>query len=114
MEANYKTLMSETGGQLRHLRKSQPEMMNAFHALGQASMGAGALDAATKELLAIAIAVAGRCDACIAYHVKGLIEKGGTREQLDETLSVAVYMGGGPSLMYAASALKAYDELTAV
>lgn len=113
MEASYKTLMTETGGQLRHLRKSQPDLMNAFHAMGQASMAAGVLDAPTKELIALAIAVAGRCDACIGYHVKGFIDKGGTREALDETLSVAVYMGGGPSLMYAAAVLKAYEELSA-
>jgi AhpD family alkylhydroperoxidase len=113
MEASYKSLMTETGSQLRHLRKSQPDMITAFNTLGQASMTAGTLDAPTKELIALAIAIAGRCDACIGYHVKGFIEKGGSRAQLDEMLAVTVYMGGGPSLMYAAAAIKAHEELTA-
>jgi len=30
-----------------------------------------------------------------------------------ETLAVCTYMGGGPSLMYAAEAVRAYEEFTA-
>ena len=51
-----------------------------------------------------------RCDGCIGFHTKALVRLGVTREQLNETLAVAVYMGGGPSLMYAAEALRAYEE----
>jgi len=56
--------------------------------------------------------VAGRLyrDACIAFHVQALVKLGVTREELEETLGVALYMGGGPSLMYATSALRAFDE----
>ena len=51
------------------------------------------------------------CDGCIGFHVKTLVRLGATREQLNETLAVAVYMGGGPALMYVAEALKAWDVL---
>ena len=54
--------------------------------------------------------MAGRCDPCIGFHTQALSKLGATRQEVDETLGVAVYMGGGPSLMYAASAIKAFDE----
>ena len=52
-----------------------------------------------------------RCDACIGFHVKALIRLGATREQVMETLGVCTYMGGGPALMYAAEAVRAYEEM---
>lgn len=54
-----------------------------------------------------------RCDPCIGFHTQTLVKLGATRQEVDETLGVAVYMGGGPSLMYAASAIKAFDEFAA-
>jgi alkylhydroperoxidase/carboxymuconolactone decarboxylase family protein YurZ len=36
---------------------------------------------------------------------------GCTREELEEMLTICVYMGGGPALMYSAEALKAWDTL---
>jgi hypothetical protein len=35
------------------------------------------------------------------------------RSEVGEALAMAVYMGGGPSLMYAADALRAYDQFAA-
>jgi len=72
----------------------------------------GALDSKTKELLAVAISVAVRCDPCITYHVEGARKHGATREEIAETLGLAIYMGAGPSAMYAAQALEAYDQYT--
>jgi alkylhydroperoxidase/carboxymuconolactone decarboxylase family protein YurZ len=43
--------------------------------------------------------------------VKALIKLQATRAELEEMLAVCVYMGGGPALMYAAEALKAWDDL---
>ena len=71
------------------------------------------LDEKTKELIAVAIAVATRCDGCIGFHVKALVRLGATKEELNETLNMSVYLGGGPSLMYAANALAAFEEFSA-
>ena len=54
-----------------------------------------------------------RCDPCIGFHAKALVRHGATRQELDEMLAVATYMGGGPSLMYAASAAAAFEEFAA-
>ena len=84
--------------------------MAGFGAMAQAAMAPGVMSELQKELIALAIGVAMRCDGCIGFHTKALVRLGVTREQLNETLAVAVYMGGGPSLMYAAEALRAYEE----
>ncbi len=94
------------------LAKSQGEVMGAFNQLSKAATKDGALSKKNKELIALAIAVAVRCDGCIGFHVKTLINLGASKEEIDEVCGMSVYMGGGPSLMYAAEALRAYDEFT--
>jgi len=84
--------------------------MAGFGAMAKGAMAPGVLSELHKELMALAIGIAARCDGCIGFHMKALVRLGVSREQLNETLAVAVYMGGGPSLMYAADALRAYEE----
>lgn len=110
---NYRGLAQAVSGQLASLRTGAPEVMKACGDLGRAATAEGALDKKTKELIALALSVAARCDPCIAFHTQALAKLGATRAELDETLGVAVYMGGGPSLMYAASAIASFAEFTA-
>jgi AhpD family alkylhydroperoxidase len=110
--ANYTELTNGISANLAPFRKNQAETMRGFSALSQAAMAGGALDAKTKELIAMAIGVAAHCDGCIGFHAKALVRLGATRQELEEMLGVAVYMGGGPSLMYAANALAAFQEFS--
>ncbi len=73
----------------------------------------GVLDEKTKELVALAIGVATHCDGCIGFHSRTLVRLGASRDEVMETLGVAIYMGGGPSLMYGADAVHAFDEFSA-
>ncbi|MCE8513679.1 carboxymuconolactone decarboxylase family protein [Ruegeria pomeroyi] len=86
-----------------------PETVKGFGIMGAAAKKSGALDEKTKEIMALGIAIATRCDSCIGFHVKSLIRLGLTRPELCEALAMATYMGGGPSYAYSAKALKAYD-----
>lgn len=95
------------------LSKAAPGPMAGFARLHQSAMLAGSLTTATKELMALAIAVAVRCDGCVAYHVHDALAAGATREQVEETLGVAVLMGGGPAFIYASQALEALDQFSA-
>ncbi len=106
----YRTLTQGVSADLGQLRTNTPEVMKAFGDLGRAATADGALDKKTKELIALALSVASRCDPCIGFHAQALARLGATRQEVDETIGVAVYMGGGPSLMYAASAVRAFDE----
>ena len=112
-DAGYRDLTQTVSARLASLRASTPEVMKSFGELGRAATANGALDKKTKELIALALSVAARCDPCIGYHTQALARLGATREEVDETLGVAVYMGGGPSLMYVANALAGFDEAKA-
>ena len=96
--------------QLRNLRGGLPEVMKGFATLAQTALASKALDAKTKELIALAIAVAVRCDDCIGFHAKAAVEQGASPEEVAETLGMAIYMGAGPSVMYASHALEAFNQ----
>ena len=98
---------------IRSLRAGAPDVMKGFSALAQAALKADALDTKTKELIALAISVATRCDGCIAFHAEAAMKQGATRAEVLETMGMAVYMGAGPSVMYAAQALEAFDQFSA-
>ena len=100
----------ELTAHLRNLRSGAPEVMKAFSGLAQAALAPKALDSKTKELIALGIAVAIRCDDCIGFHVKAAMEHGASREEIDETLGMAIYMGAGPSVMYASHAVEAFEQ----
>lgn len=112
MTTSYKQLTQNIMTQLGPLRAGAPQVMKGFGDMGKAAMADGTLDAKTKELMALAIGVAARCDGCIGFHAKALVRLGATVAEVHETLGVAVYMGGGPSAMYAANAVAAFDEFT--
>ena len=100
----------ELAGQLRNLRSGAPEVMKAFASIAQSALATKALDRKTKELIALAMSVAVRCDDCIGFHVKAALEQGASQEEVTEALGMAIYMGAGPSVMYANHALEAYRQ----
>lgn len=96
---------------LAPFRKVQPDVMQSFGQLARSAMAEGAVSAKHKELMALAIGITQHCSGCIGFHVKALIKLQCTRAELEEMLSVCIYMGGGPALMYTAEALKAWDTM---
>ncbi len=113
MSKNYRDVTRSISASMAKLRTDIPDVMKGWAALAQAALRDGALDKKTKELIALALGVAAHCDGCIGYHVAALAKLGATRAEVEEALGMAVYMGGGPSLMYAADALTAWEEYTA-
>lgn len=98
---------------LDNLRAAHPDAGKGFSALHHATMKAGTIGVKEKEFLAIAIGIHAQCNDCIGFHVRAGIRAGMTREELAEVIGVAMMMGGGPSFMYGAKALEAYDQFTA-
>ena len=97
---------------MKGLRNNIPETMQGFSAMAKGATADGVLDKKTKELIALAIGVSTRCDGCIGFHTKALVELGATQQEVEETLAMAIYMGGGPSLMYAADAMQAFEQFS--
>lgn len=98
---------------MQALRAGTPEVMSGFLAIARAALGGKALDPKTKELIAFGIAVAIRCDACVAFHAEAAVKRGATREEVMEAMGMAISMGAGPSVMYAAKAVEAFDQFAA-
>jgi AhpD family alkylhydroperoxidase len=92
------------------LRQGSPDAMRGFASLATAATASNAIDTKTKELMAVAIGIVIHCDGCIAYHTKMAHQNGATKQELLETVSLAVYMGGGPAAVYGADAVRAYDQ----
>lgn len=92
----------------RELRSLIPGVYEGFGQMHNAAFAEGAIDRKTKELLALAIAIAVRCDGCIAAHARGCSVHGATEAEVAETIGVAIAMSGGPGTVYGPRALAAF------
>ena len=108
----YPERYTDLSARMRQLGDAAPAIMKGFGTMHRSASTDGALTAATKELMALAIAIVVRCDGCIAFHVHDAIQAGATEAEVNETIGVAVLMGGGPAAIYATEARRAYEEFT--
>ena len=106
---NWENFVGQTDARMATVRKGVPDVARGFAQLAQAATADGALNSKTKELIALAIGITARCDGCLAYHARAAARLGATRDEILETIGVSVYMGGGPSMIYGAEALDAFD-----
>ena len=97
----------------RELRHAIPHVYAGYKQLYDSALGAGAPDARTKELIAMAIAVSEGCDACIAAHAHAAVEHGATPPEAAEAIGVTFRMNGGPATVYGARAFAAFREFYA-
>jgi AhpD family alkylhydroperoxidase len=109
MSHNYKEVVIDISAQLAQMNKAIPATMAGFGQMAKATHSDGALDKKTKELIAMAIGIAARCQGCLGFHAKACVSLGVSRAEFMEMLQVAIYMGGGPSVMTGAEALQAYE-----
>lgn len=113
MAKDYIEITREISAGMREMRKDMPEVMQGFSALAGAATKDNALSKKVKEFVALGIGISTRCDGCIGFHTKALIDLGATKEEFEEVLAMAIYMGGGPSVMYAANAMLAWEQFSA-
>jgi AhpD family alkylhydroperoxidase len=92
------------------LGKGQKELLKGYQALEKASAATQHLDAKTRELIALAVAVTTRCDGCIAVHGKAAAEAGASREEIAEALGVAIALNAGAALVYSSRAIDAATQ----
>lgn len=112
MSKNYTEINQQQRKLGSAFRKESPDTLNAFLNLHKAAFAPGAMETKYKELIAVAIAIAinVRYDGCIGSHVEAAVKAGASREELIETINVAILMGGGPAVIYGTQALAAVDE----
>lgn len=105
-------LLTDMRAKLKSLSGAAPELTKSFGGLSKIAKTGQSLDTKTLELVALGIAIADRCEPCIAFHTEALVKLGTTREEFSDALGICIQMGGGPSLMYASKALACFDEFT--
>ena len=109
---DWNKFFNETKHRFNILEKVTPEIFRGFSVMGKEAKKDAALSEQTKGFIALGIAIATRCDSCIAFHVKSLVRLKTSREQIVEALSMCSYMGGGPSIAFSAKALEAFDQFS--
>lgn len=110
MEKDYAAISDAQDARATELFRGHPDAMRAHRAIMQAAQEPKALDGKTTELMALAIAIVQRCEGCVVYHTKQSFKKGAVRDEILDTIAVAIEMGGGPATVYGANALEAFDQ----
>jgi AhpD family alkylhydroperoxidase len=105
-----KAVRDELAVPTRELRHVIPLVYAGYKELHDSALAAGALDARTKELIALAIAVSKECDGCIAAHAHAAVRHGATPQEAAEAIGVTFLMNGGPATVYGARAFAAFRE----
>lgn len=95
------------------LLKVAPLPLRSFQMLSTAASVEGALWSRVKELMSLSIAIVTKCEGCIIHHIEAAQRYGATREEVSETIAIAITMGGGPAAVYGATALSVFDEISA-
>lgn len=108
---DWKQHLDDQSEALAEFRRIRPKTGAAFTALHRATIPDGTMTMREKELVALGIGIATRCVDCIGFHVQGAAKAGATRDDIADTIGVAVMMGGGPAYMYGVKALEAFDQL---
>jgi len=112
MLKDWKSFLPKIGESMKALRKHSPGTFDGYRMLHEAGTQTGHLDAKTRELIALAVAVTTRCDSCIANHAKKAMDLGVTEAEMAEALGVAVAMNAGAALAYSGRAMDAFLELS--
>ena len=94
----------------RGLGKAAPKLIEAFQSFGAAQNSNGALDAKTRELIALAVAVTTRCDSCMAAHAKAAVAAGVTEAELADALGTAMSLNAGAAYAYSVRAFEAFEQ----
>ena len=109
---DWNKFLNETKTSFNIFEAEIPEIFRGFGVMGDEAKKNGVLSEKTKEFIALGIAIATRCESCIGFHVASLVRLGATKGEFIEALSMASYMGGGPSITYSAKALEAFEQLS--
>jgi AhpD family alkylhydroperoxidase len=112
MMLNWEEYLQQIVTTTGEIGRTSPEIMRGYRTLSDAGAKTGKLDAKTRELIALAVAVSLRCDGCITVHTSAAIKNGATKEEIVEALGVAISVNAGAALVYSSRVVDAYHAKT--
>ena len=113
MMLDWNEYQKELGGRLGELSKLSPDTLRGYQTLSAANSKTGKLDEKTRQLISLAVAVTTRCDGCIVFHSEAALKAGATKEEIAESLGVAVAMNAGAALIFSTRVLDAVSAKSA-
>lgn len=114
MMLHWDEYLKELGTRIGEIGHTSPDVIRGYRMLSDAGQKTGKLDAKTRELIALAVAVTLRCDGCITTHATAALKNQASQEEIVEALGVAISVNAGAALVYSARVMDAVHEKTAV
>ena len=108
MMMNWNEYLQQLVTGIGELGRASPDVVRGYRTLSDAGQKTNHLDAKTRELIALAVAVTLRCDGCITTHTSAAIKNGAQKEEIVEALGVAISVNAGAALVYSARVLDAF------
>jgi AhpD family alkylhydroperoxidase len=93
------------------IKEAAPEMVSAFFGFDKAvfDKNTGKLDLATRELIAVGVAVTTQCP-CIEDHAKRAVKAGASKADVAEAVMVAAALRAGGGVTHGWKAMKGIAE----
>lgn len=110
---DWKKRIQDVNARLKELASRTPDTIRGAALLAGAGAKTNHLDAKTRELIALAVAVTTRCDGCIAFHSAEAVKLGISDEEIAEALGVAINLNTGAAMVYSSHVLDAVSKLKA-
>ncbi len=113
MSIHYEGDMPDTMEDLKHgirrMREACPDTWRTWANFVDATLKPSALDAKTKELIALGMSITTQCKYCVGVHVQKCLDAGATDAEINDVCKVAMLMGGGPAMTYIAEVHKGVE-----
>ena len=109
---NWNDYRNQILARVGEIGKLSPDTVKGYAALSGAGAKTGHLDAKTRELIALAVAITLRCYGCIAVHSTAAKKLGASKEEISEALGVGITVNTGAALVYSTRTLDAFEEAT--
>ena len=109
---NWNEYQEQVLANVAEIGKISPDTVRGYRGLSDAGKKTAVLDAKTRELIALAVAVTRQCDGCITIHTDAAVKHGASKEEIVEALGVAIAVNAGAALVYSTRVLDAFAAKT--
>jgi AhpD family alkylhydroperoxidase len=112
MMLDWNAYRDQINSAVKEISVANPDIVKAYAGFHHANTKSTRLDAKTRELIALGVAISLRCDGCINAHTDAAIKAGATKEEIVDALGVAIMVNAGAAMVYSARTIDAYDAKT--
>ncbi len=100
-------------GMMGELSYHIPDVLVSFDDLRLAANKEGALDIKSKDLIGLGIAIANCTEGWVEHFTQKAMQSGAKRQEIMETIGVAISMGGGLAIKYGCDSYEAMEQFEA-